>query len=108
MAFIASRTGIIVLTLITGVIHLALGIFQSDTLFLLNGVGYLVLLYLTFWAPAFLSGQASLIRWAFIAFTLVTIIAYFGAWGLEGFSQPVGLLTKIVEVLLLIGLWRSK
>lgn len=108
MAFIKSRNGITILTLITAVIHLALGFSQSNTLFLLNGAGYAALLYATFWTPAFLKGQAGLVRWAFIGYTALTIVLYFASWGLDGFTQPMGLLTKLVEVLLLAGLWQAR
>ena len=108
MSFLSSRNGIIILAAITGVVHLALGIGTSNNLFILNGVGYFALLYATFWTPGFLKGQSALIRWAFIGYTAITILAYFGSWGLEGFTQPMGMVTKVVEVLLLIGLWRSK
>lgn len=108
MAFLSSRNGITVLALITGVIHLAIGIGTSDPLLLLNGVGYLVLLYATFWTPGFLKGQASLIRWAFIGYTLLTIVMYFVMWGADAFRQPMALFVKLVEVLLVVGLWQSK
>lgn len=108
MSFISSRNGITILTLLTALIHLFLGLTQGDTLFLLNGAGYLVLLYLTFWAPAALKGQASLIRWAFIAYAAATIIGYFVSWGMDGFTQVVGMFVKLIEVLLIVGLWQSK
>lgn len=108
MSFLSSRNTLIGLTAITGLIHLGLGIATSDNLFILNGVGYLVLLYLTFWTPAALKGQSGLIRWALIGYTAVTIIGYFASWGLDGFTQVVGMITKVVEVLLLVGLWQSR
>ena len=67
-----------------------------------------MLLYLKFWTPAALKGQSSLIHWALIGYVAVTIIGYFASWGLEGFSQPVGMLTKVIEVLLLVGLWQTR
>ena len=108
MAFIKSRSGIIALALITAAIHLALGIGQGNSLFILNGLGYAALLYASFWTPAFLKGQSGLIRWAFIGYTALTIILYFASWGLDGFLQPIGLLTKLVEALLIAGLWQTR
>jgi hypothetical protein len=67
-------------------------------LFLLNGIGYLVLagaLYL----PQLRQHQP-LIRWLLIAFAAVTIIMYFAIAGLR--FNPVGYLTKAVEVALII------
>ena len=108
MAFLSSRTAIIVLTLITGGYHLFLGITQSNPLFILNGVGYLVLLYLTFWTPAALKGQAGLIRWAYIGYTAVTIVAYFLSWRGDSFNQIDGVIIKVVELLLILGLLQSR
>jgi len=108
MAFLSSRTTLIVLTLITAAVHLGLGFTEPNNLFILNGVGYLVLLYLTFWTPGALKGQSGLIRWVFIGYVVVTIIAYFANWGVDGFTQVVGMITKVDELLLLIGLWQSR
>jgi len=111
MSFLSSRMTIIVLTLITATFHLILGIRDFGemlgNLFVLNSLGYLGLLYATFWTPAFLKGQASLVRWAFMAFVAITIVMYFVFNGLN-LEDFVGLFVKLVEVLLLIGLWQSK
>ena len=109
MAFISSRNGITILTLFTAAVHLYLGLTDPNgTLFLLNGLGYLGLLFLTFWTPSFLKGQAGLIRWAFIGYAALTIVMYFVSWGMDGFTQVMGMVTKVVEVLLLLGLWQSR
>ena len=109
MAFLSSRTVITILTLFTAAVHLYLGISQPDsTIFLLNGIGYLVLLFLTFWTPGFLKGQAGLIRWVFIGYAALTIIAFFAQWGLGGFGDPIGITTKVVEFLLILGLLQSR
>jgi hypothetical protein len=109
MAFLSSRNTLIVLTLFTAAVHLYLGLTQPDsTIFILNGIGYLALLFASFWTPGFLKAQAGLIRWVFIGYVALTIIAYFAQWGLGGFADPLGLPTKIAELLLLIGLWQSR
>jgi hypothetical protein len=112
MAFLSSRTTIIVLTLITAGYHLFLGLFPLgeplEWMFVLNGIGYFTLLFLTFWPPAALKGQAGLIRWAFIGYTIVTIIAYFLAWRGDAFNQIDGVIIKAVELLLVLGLWQSR
>jgi len=67
-------------------------------LFLLNGIGYLVLvgaLYL----PQLRQYQTT-VRWLLIAFAAVTIIMYFAIAGVR--FNPVGYLTKAVEVVLII------
>ena len=69
-----------------------------STLFLLNGIGYLVLgamLYL----PA-LSRYRSIVRWLLILFAAVTIVMYFLIVGFR--SNPIGLLDKAAELVLII------
>jgi len=67
-------------------------------LFLLNGIGYLVLvgaLYL----PQLRQYQP-IVRWLLIAFAAVTIFMYFAIAGFR--FNPVGYLTKVVEVALIV------
>lgn len=115
MAFLKSRNGITLFTVITAVLHLLLGLRSEGmflVLFILNGVGYLALLYATFWTPEFLKSQKSLIRWIFILFTALTIVLYFVFNGADAFvftgAGLRGLGVKLIEVFLLIGLWQSK
>lgn len=66
-------------------------------LFLLNGIGYLVLvgaLYL----PALHQYQRP-IRWLLIAFTALTIIMYFSISGFR--PNPIGLIDKLAEIVLI-------
>jgi len=107
MAILSSRNGILILTLITAGIHLMLGITQSDPLFVLNGAGYLVLLYAYLWTPGFLKSQRSLIRWAYIGFAVVTIVMFF-AMSPDPFTSVLGLITKFDELLLVVALLQSK
>jgi hypothetical protein len=87
----------------TGVIHLLLGfgiLGNVDTLFILNGLGYLALAIGLFFIPQ-LAGQRSLLRWVLLAYTAVTFVLYFvfnwpEIWG------PLGLLTKAIELILII------
>jgi hypothetical protein len=74
----------------------ALGMFAA--LFYLDGLGYIVLtaaLYL----PAFARFRR-LIRWALIALTVATIVAYFALIG--GHYDAIGILDKIAEVALIV------
>lgn len=67
-------------------------------LFLLNGIGYLVLvgaLYL----PALYRYQR-IVRWLLIIFAAVTIIMYFAIVGFR--LNPIGIVDKIVEIALII------
>ena len=88
---------IIVATLITAVIHMALG----DFILFLNGSGYLVLLAL-YLLPWFSAWQGR-VRWLFLLYIGITIVGYFivhrdGQWQEDG----LGLMTKVVEVILVL------
>jgi hypothetical protein len=99
------RYAILVLGLITGVIHLViLPLLGFEWLLMpLNGLGFLVLTGLVFFEPAFLSRQRKLIIYLFIVYTLITIVGFF-VLNSPPFD-PIGIITKVVEVLLIIALW---
>jgi len=106
MGFLGSRNTIIVLTVITAVVHLViLNLGGLQPLFALNGIGYLALLWALFWPPSFLKGQSALVHYAFIAYTVLTIVMYFAQPSAGGFTNPLGVVTKIDELLLAIGLY---
>jgi hypothetical protein len=96
------RAAVVVLTLFTALIHLVvLNLDGLEFLFLLNGLGYLGLLgALLFNIPA---GQQRLVHYAFMAYAAVTIVAWVIMNG--DFSDPIGVSTKTVEVLLIVFLW---
>lgn len=98
----STRLMIILLTLFTAIVHLVLLNLGPDgilPMFVLNGLGYLALLgALLFKFPA---GQERLVHYAFMAYTLVTILA----WVAIGTRGTLGYSTKIAEVLLIIFLW---
>jgi hypothetical protein len=118
--FGAVQIAICVLAAVTAVIHLYLGVITHvmvvtqpeataaaggaatlgmfAALFYLDGLGYIVLtaaLYL----PAFARFRR-LIRWALIALTVATIVAYFALIG--GHYDAIGILDKIAEVALIV------
>ena len=105
--FSATQIGIITLTLITAVIHLVLGSSFGDTLFILNGLGFLGLLAATFLPLSFLNAYRAYAHWALLAYAGITIIAYFivnpDPWG-----SVFGLVTKAVEAILIILLYKDK
>lgn len=122
MKLLSSINVISLLTFITAAVHLYLGVtgglgFSSDgtlhLLFVLNGMGYLFLLVAVFWTPNFLEAQNPALRRFFMAYVVVTITLYFvvnvpqEGW-LPTLTFPLGMFTKGVEVLLLIGIWLSK
>lgn len=109
------RMAIIILTSFTALVHLVLGVFQmmggmmGGLMFILNTLGFLGLLALLFgWLPfnvPMLSANKNLQYYTFIAFSAVTIVAYFAVNGGAAFSNPIGLVTKTAEALLIVSLW---
>ena len=104
------RSSIIILTLITALVHLVvlnIGIYNDtgsiEPLFTLNGLGYFGFLWALLNPPGFLRGKDILVHYGFMAYAAVTILA----WALINgdFSDPVGVGTKVVEVLLIVALW---
>ena len=74
----------------------ALGFFAA--LFYLDGLGYIVLTA-ALYHPAFARFRR-LIRWALIALTAATIVAYFAL--IQGQYDAMGIADKIVEVVLIV------
>ncbi len=74
----------------------ALGFFAA--LFYLDGLGYIVLTA-ALYHPAFARFRR-LTRWALIALTAATIIAYFAL--IQGHYDALGILDKIAEVVLIV------
>jgi hypothetical protein len=70
-------------------------------------MGYFFLLLAAFWTPNFLKEQTPALRRVFIFYVLLTIVHYFVINGLDGLTSGLGMFTKTVEVLLLIGIWQS-
>ena len=99
------RTIVLVTGLITALIHLVLlnvGMGTIDPLFTLNGLGYLALLAALFLDLPVVSKQRTLVHWAFMAFTAVTILA----WAIMGGPYTMlGYLTKLDELVLIAALY---
>jgi hypothetical protein len=103
------RTVILILGLFTALVHLILlnvllvgagaGI---SPIFILNGLGYLAFLWVFFRRPSFLIGRRTLLHVAFMGYTAVTILAWFVTGAL---SDPIGIITKLAEVLLIAALF---
>ena len=95
----AVQIGIILATLATAAIHFSL--LFPDVLFILNGLGYLTLL-IAYFLPIDLARQYhGLVRWLFIGFTLVTILAWVAIGDKSWPAGSLGYLTKLIEVLLI-------
>lgn len=104
------RIVIIIVTTITALVHLALGAAgiaggeagPLNIAFVLNGIGYFVLLAGVFTAMVpVLSGNKGLAHYALIAFTAVTFVLYFV---FNGFSHlgAAAIVSKLAELLLVI------
>ena len=96
---------IVVLTVATAVIHFSL--LFPDVLFILNGLGYLSLLAALYFIPQ-LAAYRKWTRWAFIGYAALTIILYFVMNSGEGFAFGLGLVTKVIEVVLIILLFLDR
>lgn len=89
------------LTVVTAVIHLYLGITQSMIMFMLNGLGYLALLGALYLPLPQLAGRQRTITWLLLGFAALTVIL----WVLIGLRSPIAYFDKLVEVVLVILLW---
>lgn len=96
---------ILILGLATALIHLYLNVRlgRFDVAFTLNGLGYLALLAAMFGNLSFTRGRGDLVHYAFMAFTAITILAWFALSG--NFSDSLAVADKLIEVALLICLW---
>jgi hypothetical protein len=101
---------IIILAFATAAIHLFLGLSQlgsGDPLlpisFILNGLAYLVLVLALYFLPGF-HRLRSLLQWMLIALSAVTIGLYVYFNGIAGLSSPLGMVTKGIELILIIAL----
>ncbi len=102
------QIGIVLLTLVTAFVHLVvLNILMGgfDVVFTLNGLGYLALLAATFLPLPFLKENRKLVRWAFIGFASLTILAWVAIGDKSWPAGALGYITKLDEVVLIILLW---
>jgi hypothetical protein len=88
------RTGIIVLTLGTALIHLQLAF--PDPVFILSGLGYLALLAALYLPPG-LARYRNVVRLVLIGYTALIIFL----WVLFGARIPIGYIDKAIEVALI-------
>jgi hypothetical protein len=124
MKLTARHYAIIVLVLATAALHLSAALDKilfpagPDPLFLLNGLGYLVLLGAYFLPIPFLQQRHKLVWWALFGYVILTIVAWLAIWvGINVIGNHVpffshdslyGVPAKIIEVVLLFLLWRDK
>ncbi len=103
--FVTLQIGILVLTLATAFIHFSL--LFPDILFILNGLGYLTLLALYFLPIPIVRDNRALVRWVFMGFVVITILAWVAIGNKSWPAGALGYLTKAIEIVLLGLLWQS-
>jgi hypothetical protein len=96
----AAQIGIILTTLATALIHFSL--LFPDVLFILNGLGYLTLLAAYFLPIDLARNNHNLVRWLFVVFVLVTILAWIVMGDKSWPAGSLGYLTKLIEIVLII------
>ncbi len=94
------RVIIIILTLGTALVHFSL--LFPNPLFILNGLGYLVFLAAYFLPLPVARDNHALVRWAFIGFTAITILAWLA---IGDKTWWLGYVDKIIEIGLIASLW---
>jgi hypothetical protein len=93
---------IAILTLVTAGIHFTL--LFPDLTFILNSLAYLTLLAAYILPLPIVRDNRALVRWAYIGFTIVTIVAWLAIGDKSWPAGALGYATKIIEVLLVIAL----
>lgn len=101
-----AKIAIILLTIATAGIHFSL--LFPDPIFILNGLGFLTLLAAYFLPLPFAKDNRSLVKWAFMGYTAVTILAWVAIGEKSWPAGMMGYLTKLIEVSLMALLWRDK
>lgn len=102
----AKQYAIIILTLATAFIHFSL--LFPDVTFILNGLGYLTLLAAMYLPLPFAKDNRGLVRWAFMGFAAVTILAWIAIGDKSWPGGALGYVTKAIEVVLIGLLWTEK
>ena len=89
------RTGIVLLTLGTALIHLQLAF--PDPVFILNGLGYLTLLAALYLPLPQIVRYRNVVRWVLVGYAALTIFL----WLLIGARTPIGYIDKAIEITLI-------
>lgn len=102
---------IVILTAATAVIHITLafvalgaGDMTTFIMFVLNGLAYLILLAAYYLPLPLARDYPRMVRWAFIALTAVTILA----WVAIGARNTIGYVDKLIELALIALLLTDK
>lgn len=96
--------GVIILTMVTAFIHLYISFLFPDgpnLVFLLNGIGYLVLLAAIYAPVPALARYRTLFFWVLITYTALTV----ALWIFKGVYVWYAYIDKAVEILLILLIW---
>ena len=93
---------IIPVTLFTAGVHLYMGLRFPDTLFILNGLGYLGLLGALYLPIPLIKEYRGVWRWLLAGFAALTIVAYFYFVASGMGIITLGIATKVAEVVLIV------
>jgi hypothetical protein len=100
------QIGIILLTIATAAIHLTLAFVAPDPtftpLFILNAVGYLLLLAGLFLPVPFARENRGLVRWALIVLAALTIAGWLAVGDKSWPGGALGYLTALIELALIV------
>lgn len=100
------QIAIIVLAVATALIHLYLAFvrlipdlgFAGGVPFILNGIGYLVLVAALYAPSAALAPHRSLIRWVLVGYTALTVLL----WVFIGSRDTIAYIDKLIEIVLIV------
>ena len=117
LAYILSKKSVSFLQLaliglgsMTAFLHLGIGL-RGRGLLLLNGLGYVGLIYALLLPISFLVARRIWIYWLLLGYTAVTFVGYFATHSVSMFSW-MAILTKVIELglmgLLLVEIWRLR
>ena len=117
LAFILSKKSVSFLQLaliglgsMTAFLHLGIGL-RGKGLLLLNGLGYIGLIYAFLLPISLLVARRTWIAWLLLAYTAVTFVGYFATHSVSMFTW-MGILTKVIELgligLLLMRIWQTR
>jgi len=104
--FGALQIGIVVLTLITAIVHFTL--LFPDPVFILNSLVYLTLLACYFLPVPYAKDHRGLVRWVYMGFAAVTILAWVAIGDKSWPSGAEGYFTKLAEIVLITLLWNDR
>jgi len=98
------QSGVILCAIVTAVIHIYLSfqfVKSPDLVFLLNGLGYLLLVAALYLPIPALAAYRTPLRWLLIAYTALAIVL----WILLGARTSIGYFDKLIEIALIVFLW---